>query len=282
MPMEHRPLSEKFGSEVVGIDLSAELSEETVNDIKALWGQRQLLLFRSQDLSEADEVAFSRRLGDLEIHIRREYLSKSHPEILYVSNIVEDDRPIGILSDTEVGWHYDQIYLPKPAVGSLLYACKLPSSGGQTSFADMSAAFEALPDDMRAKLDGKRAVQSYAAFNAAYSVPTNKVQKQKSPDIEQPLIRTHPMTGRKALYICPGMTIEIVGMDPAESRETLDYLFDWCVRPEFVYSHNWQPGDALLWDNASTMHRREPFNSSEERLMKRTTILPPDDLARPF
>jgi len=129
---------------------------------------------------------------------------------------------------------------------------------------------------------GCLANQSYEAFNQAYSVPTNNEQKARSPDIHHPLVRTHPVTGRKALYLCPGMTTEIVGWDRQESAEMLEFLFDWTTRPEFVYSHQWQPGDALMWDNACTMHRRDPFDPQHARLMKRTTILPPAQLAAPF
>ena len=268
-----RPLSSSFGAEILGIDLSKDISAMDQMVISELWAKHQLLLFRGQSLGEEDLVRTSRYIGDLEIHIRREYLSEENPEILLVSNIKKDGRSVGILSDTEVGWHYDQIYLPRPAVGSMLMAVKLPSSG---------AAFEALPDEIKTKINGTKAVQSYEAFNAQFSVATNKTQKKLSPDIEQPLVRTHPISGRKALYICPGMTTQIVGMDAHESAEMLDYLFNWSVRPEFVYTHNWQKGDVLLWDNASTMHRREPFDGNDERLMKRTTILPPEDLAVPF
>jgi len=277
-----RKLSSSFGIEISGIDLSKDISAMDQMVIRELWAKHQLLLFRGQSLREEDLVRTSRYIGDLEIHIRREYLSDENPEILLVSNIKKDGRSVGILSDTEVGWHYDQIYLPRPAVGSMLMAVKLPSSGGQTSFADMTAAFEALPDEIKSKINGTKAVQSYEAFNAQFSVTTNKTQKKLSPDIEQPLVRTHPISGRKALYICPGMTTQIVGMDAHESAEMLDYLFDFSVHPKFVYTHNWQMGDVLLWDNASTMHRREPFDGNDERLMKRTTILPPEDLAVPF
>ena len=227
-------------------------------------------------------MGFSRQFGDLEIHVRTEYLSPQHPEILYVSNMKKDGKLVGILSDTEVGWHYDQIYLPRPAVGSLLAAHTLPSTRGNTEFVDMAAAYAALPEDIKQKLEGKKATQSYEAFNRAYSVPTNDTQKRRSQDIDQPIVRTHPITGIKALYLCPGMTTRIVDLSEAESEEMLDYLFEWTVRPEFVYSHEWQAGDCLMWDNACTMHRRDPFDQNEERLMKRTTILPPAELAVPF
>ena len=158
----------------------------------------------------------------------------------------------------------------------------LPPEGGNTEFADMCAAWDALPEETQTRLDGCLANQSYEAFNKAYSVPTNKKQKALSPDIQHPIVRTHPVTHRKALYLCPGMTTEIVGWDPEKSAEMLEFLFDWTTRPEFVYSHSWQSGDALMWDNACTMHRRDPFDPKHARLMKRTTILPPADLAVPF
>ena len=278
---ETRALGATFGAEVLDFLISSRASSEDITAIKTLWAEHKLLLFRNQVLDESTLVNFSQVFGALEIHVRTEYLSPDHPEILYVSNIQKNGQKVGILADTEVGWHYDQIYLPRPAVGSLLMAHTLPPEGGNTEFADMTAAYEELPESVKKRLSNARAVQSYEAFNQAYSVPTNKEQKKKSPDIEHPIVRTHPITGRKALYLCPGMTTEIVGWDPAESREMLDYLFEWSIQPRYVYSHAWQPGDALLWDNACTMHRRDPFDQNHERLMKRTTILPPQELAVP-
>lgn len=282
MHIETTPLSPTFGAEVHGVRISGDCDDATIDAVKDLWAQRKLLLFREQSPSEAELVAFSRRLGRLEIHVRTEYLSPEHPEVLYISNIKENGREIGILAENEVGWHYDQIYLPKPAVGSLLCAVKLPPEGGSTYFADLAAAYEALPEEMKDRLEGKRAIQSYEAFNRAYSVPTSKEQKKKTQDIDQPVIRTHPITGKPALYLCPGMTTRILGMTETESRETLDFLFDWIVLEEFVYQHDWRLGDCLIWDNACTMHRRDPFDPQYQRLMKRTTILPPEALAVPF
>lgn len=276
-----RSLGDTFGAEVVNFKIEADTPAAETQSIKSLWAQHKLLLFRHQTLDESTLVDFSRHFGDLEIHVRTEYLSPEHPEILYVSNMQQNGKKMGILADTEVGWHYDQIYLPQPAVGSLLMAHTLPPDGGNTEFADMTAAYEELPEHVKARLEGARAVQSYEAFNKAYSVPTNSDQKKRSPDIEHPIIRKHPITGCKALYLCPGMTTEIAGWDAAESRDMLDYLFAWTIQPRYVYSHAWQPGDALLWDNACTMHRRDPFDQNHNRLMKRTTILPPKELAVP-
>lgn len=280
---EIRPLAASFGAEVPGAALRAAADDaDSFAALRTLWHQHKLLLFRDLVADEADLVRFSRLFGELEIHVRREYLSADNPEILLVSNQQRDGRDIGILKDREVGWHYDQIYLPKPAVGSLLYAVTVPPEGGNTWFADMGAAYDLLPPDTRAKINGRLAVQSYEHFNRAFSVPTNDEQKRNTPDQHHPLVRTHPYTGRKALYICPGMTTQIVGLDEADSAATLAGLFEWCEQAMFLYQHEWRPGDALLWDNACTMHRRDPFDPGYDRLMKRTTILPDADLAVPF
>lgn len=281
MTFSTRPLGTTFGAEVSGIDLAMPVDAKAAGALRALWQTHALLLFRAQQLAEKDLVAFSRNFGPLEIHLRREYLSPENPEILYVSNLKKDGRPIGILADTEVGWHYDQIYLPRPAVGSLLYSVIIPQDRGATSFADMSAAYAALPEGTKRRIEGRKAVQSYAAFNRVYSVPTSEEQRKKSPDIEHPLVRTHPYTGKKALYICPGMTIRVVGLGEQESADLLAELFEWATQPRFVYTHTWKLGDALLWDNACTMHRREPFDGTQQRLMKRTTILPDPAVAVP-
>ncbi len=277
-----KPLGKTFGAEVCGIDLSMPLDAKAAQEVRDLWLAHELLLFRGQKLEEKNLVEFSRNFGPLEIHLRREYLSPENPEVLYVSNLKKEGRPIGILADTEVGWHYDQIYLPRPAVGSLLYSVIIPPDRGATSFADMSAAYAALPERTKERIEGRKAVQSYEAFNRSYSVPTSDEQRRKTPDIEHPLVRTHPYTGRKALYICPGMTTRIAQLDENESADLLAELFAWATQPRFVYTHTWQLGDALLWDNACTMHRREPFDGTQQRLMKRTTILPDPAVAAPF
>lgn len=279
--METRPL-ENFGAEVIGVDLARDHDAATVDALRWLWADHGLLLFRDQSLEEKDIVAFSGMFGDLEIHVREEYLSPDHPEILIVSNLKKNGEPIGILSDHEVGWHHDQIYQEHPAVGSLLYSVKIPPSGGNTSFCNLAAAYAALPDDRKAALEGLRGMHSYAYFNKQWSEPTNAKQQAMTPDVTHPLIRTHPITGQKAIYADPGMTAGVEGMPEDEATALLQELYDWCLQPQFLYDHAWRLGDALMWDNASTMHRRGEFDPTAERLMKRTTILPPADLAVPF
>ncbi len=278
--IEIRPL-QPFGAEIRGIDLDTDHDAATIAAIRRAWAEHGVILFRGQRLDESDIVRFSARFGKLEIHVRREYLSRDHPELLLVSNVHDNGRPVGILGDHEVGWHHDQSYLPRPALGSLLYAVTLPAGGGNTCFADLAGAYEALPPAMKRRLEGLRAVHSYAYFNGTWSEPTSDAQARATPDVTHPVVRTHPETGRKALYVDPGMTPRICDLPEDESRALLDELFAWCTRPEFVYEHRWRPGDALMWDNASTMHRRGEFDPREQRLMKRTTILPPAERAVP-
>lgn len=270
-----------FGLEIKGLDLRMSCDQATIERVRDLWAEHGVLVFRDQSLDEADVVRFSACFGKLEIHVRQEYLSPTHPELLIVSNVREGDRPIGILGDHEVGWHHDQSYLARPALGSLLYAVELPPSGGHTCFADLAGAYEALPQAMQQRLEGLRAVHSYAYFNGTWSEPTSAEQRQRTPDVTHPVVRTHPYTGRLALYVDPGMTPCISGLPEDESRALLDELFAWCTRPEFVYEHRWRLGDAVMWDNASTMHRRGEFDPAHRRIMKRTTILPPAERAVP-
>ena len=279
--MEIRPLK-SFGIEVIGVDLSHTQDPDAVAYMHQLWADNGLLLFRNQRLEECEVVRFSRLFGELEIHVREEYLSPNHPELLIVSNVKKNGKPIGILSDHEVGWHHDQIYLPRPAVGSLLYSVKIPDSGGNTAFCDQAGAYEALPDSKKRELEGVRAVHSYEYFNRQWSEPTSEMQKKRTPDVTHPLVRTHPISGRRAIYADPGMTSGIEGMNKTDGHAFLNELYDWCLQPQFLNEHKWRLGDAVMWDNASTMHRRGEFDPNAERIMKRTTILPPSQMAVPI
>ncbi len=277
-----RPLSETFGAEVMGVTLSGAMDSDTFNQIQALWLRYELLLFRDQAISKNDQVGFTRLFGPLERHVREEWLNETHPEILHVTNMKKNGKAIGALGDSDVGWHYDQIYMPTPAVGSLLYAVTIPDEGGSTFFSDMTAAYLRLPQHLKTLVEGRTAIQSFAAFNALHTDDVNKIKTTLASDIPHPLVRTHPVTGRKALYLCPGFTTRICGLPEDESAAALEEILEWCIRPEFIYRHDWQLGDALLWDNACTMHRRDPFDGQCERLMHRTTILPEPQNAVPF
>jgi len=280
--LQTRPITDTFGAEIQDIQLTADMDDTIFGKIRESWADHKLLLFRGQNLSEGGLIAFSRRFGKLEIHMRQEWLSRDHPEVLVLSNMKVDGKPIGGLANSEINWHYDQIYLPRPAVGSLLFSVSIPPEGGSTYFADMCGAYAALPSQLKSKVEGRQAVQSYDNFNTGHTIKTKDTIKKKTPDVTHPIVRMHPITGRPALYVCPGMTTQIVGLDEDENRAVLDELFAFSTQPEFVYRHDWQVGDAILWDNACTMHRRDDFDNKYDRLMKRTTILPPEHLAVPF
>lgn len=284
MTISIRPLKPSFGAEVLGASRVRGKPDWLFRTLNYLWGQHRVLLFRDCDFSEAEQVEFSSMFGALEVHGRIEYNSKEHPQLLYITNKkYPDGKPMGGLSNNEAGWHFDQSYLPRPALGSMLYAVEVPPSGGNTSFGDLYGAYDALPEAMKQRLDGMKAVHSYDQFNRQYSEPANNFQRNRS-SLEEvhPVIRTHPITLRKALYVSPSVITHFVGLPANESDALLKELSDLMTRPEFVYEHEWRPGDAILWDNACTIHRREKFSDNSIRFMRRTTIRPPEEVAVPF
>jgi taurine dioxygenase len=218
------------------------------------------LFFRNQHISEADQVRFTSYFGRPVEHVR-EQPDRPIKEIFYISNIVENGQPIGALGNEELTFHSDLSYLPQPGRISVLYAVELPKVGGATQWCNCYAAYDALEEDIKARLRGLRAVHRHA------------IDSQNHPTtVTQPVVRTHPETGRKALFISPQFTQYIVGLNHEESRVLLDRLFSHMTQPQFVWTHEWQLGDVVMWDNRPTMHRREPFPARERRLLKRTQI----------
>jgi alpha-ketoglutarate-dependent taurine dioxygenase len=233
------------------------------------------LVFRRQALSERELADFSALFGPLERVVRTEWASPAVPEIGLISNLKDGQaRPIGGLGDGELQWHSDQSYIMKPATGAALYAVELPPEGGKTSWVDLAGAYAGLPDKLRRLVEGRHGVFSYVKRLAGYQgvdrVISSEAQR-KTPPVLHPLVHTHP-TGRKALYLDSTTTIGIAGMDAASGSALLDEIYSFATRPEFVYRHKWQVGDVVMWDNGATMHRREPFDPTARRLMKRTTI----------
>lgn len=272
-----------FVAAVSGFTLDDLLKEGLRRRLHYLWLKHQVLVFRGLDADNEPQLTdLSRIFGELEVHSRAEYLSTAVPELLYISNLKDGDRKIGVLGDGEAGWHTDQTYRPKPALGCLLAAAIIPAEGGDTSYADMYRAYDALPASLKLRLEGLKAAHSYEYFNNQYSEPANQTQRASGTDQVHPIIRVHPITGRKAIYVTKNIAPYIIGLSREESADILNELYDRCFRPEFVYRHKWSLGDGVLWDNACVMHRRESFDPADRRLMKRTTIRPPEDVAIPF
>ena len=276
MLLESRPLYDSFAREVLGLRLWEPLDDSTLDQLRNLWADHPVLVFRRQALSEQELAGFSALFGPLEHVVRTDWASPMVPEVGLISNLKDGQaRPIGGLGDGEIQWHSDQSYMMNPATGAMLYALELPAEGGTTSWVDLCAAYAGLPDPLKRMVEGRRAVFSYVKRLAGYQGVDQVISeeaKRKTPPVLHPLVHTHPMTGRKALYLDSTTTIGIDRMDDFSGAALLDEIYAFATRPEFVYRHHWRVGDVVMWDNGFTMHRREPFDPGARRLMKRTTI----------
>jgi taurine dioxygenase len=281
--LRFRRLGRDFVAEVENVDLSQDLRPGTIAELKKIWWDNSLLVFRNQDITPDRHVAFSRHFGTLLRHTVDEWLLPSQPEILVLSN-----RGRGGVSPVENGgayWHSDVSYDAMPPIGSILHAVIVPPVGGHTLFADMYAAYAALEPDTKADLEHLSAVHNFRnrymmmAANGARPLPTDeKVAEWRN--VEHPVVLVHPETNRKALYVNEGFTIAIKGKSERQSAELLKRLFEHSVQDRFVYEHSWQAGDVIMWDNRCTIHRAMPYDSSRyERTMQRTTIRAERDMA---
>ena len=265
----------------IACDLAQDIDEATFREIEHAFHDNIVVFFRRQNLSNERHIEFSRRFGEPEIHIVKKYLLPDSPEILLISNI-RDDRGEHIgLADAGFTWHSDTSYRRRPSRCSLLYAKEVPQRGGRpigdTVFANTVAAYEALPESMKKRLARLKAVHRYSARRRVAASPRPKLTRQQveeTPDIAHPIVRTHPYTGRKSLYVTAGECIGIEGMPDDEALDLVAELDSHCVRPEFLYRHKWKVGDLLMWDNTSSMHLAIcDYALPERRLMHRTTVI---------
>jgi taurine dioxygenase len=273
--LQIKPASEHVGAEISDVNLAASLSNDTFEKIEGAYNGYSLLIFRDQQLGPEQQIAFARRFGELEISPRTQFALPGYPEILVLSNIIENGKPIGN-ADAGRTWHTDMSYTKTPPRGSLLYAREIPiekgRSLGDTVFASAAAAFESLPEGEQASLLGLRAIHRGSAKKYA---PGSKLADMVKdiPDVEHPVIRTHPATGRKAIYVCEGECVGIRGMADEESLPLIKRLADLVTRPEFCYRHRWRAGDLLMWDNATTQHLAiSDYQLPLRRLMHRVTV----------
>lgn len=269
------------GAEILGIDLSQHLDDATFMHIVDLWHEHEVLFFREQKLTPEQHVAFSRRFGELELHVRKDCCRPGYHELFVVSNIVVDGKPIGS-QDAGLFWHSDLCYLAVPSRGSLFYAYEVPhdASGkalGDTKFASATAAYNALSQATQDQLTGRKAVQSYQKGyyrerNAGPRKALTAEQQARTPDVQHPIVRTHPFTGKKCLFLNEGYTARIAGMG-VEGDALLQQLITHATQPEFIYRHHWRVGDFLLWDNCSVQHQAvADYPPPLRRHMERTTL----------
>jgi len=273
----HPIVKAPLGAEVVGLDLSRPLSAHDFERLHRAHLDHHVLVFRDQHITPAQQVQFSRRFGPLQIHVLRNFQLAGHPEVLIVSNIRENGEPIG-LGDAGHFWHSDLSYKETPSLGSMLHAQELPEEGGDTLFANQHTAWDALPDHLKREVEGLQAEHWYLAKyeelrqKNPFRPKLTQAQIDEVKPVSHPVVRTHPETGRKALFVSEHFTTRILGISEQRSRELLDALFDHSTRAPYVYRHQWRPHDMVFWDNRSLMHLAAGCPDHLRRKLYRTTI----------
>jgi taurine dioxygenase len=277
MPVTVEPLTPTVGAKISGVDL-AQLSDAEFAPIEQAWNRYGALLFRDQTLTDDDLLAFSRRFGELDPPPNQEHGRQSpegYPDIYVVSNVLDDKgAPIGALGAGEAVWHTDMSYLALPPDASMLYSLEVPPAGGDTWVLGMQAAWATLPDALRTQVRGRR-IKHDGTYNSGGYLRkgvTPSDDPHQAPGAWHPAVIAHPSTGVPSLYLGRRRNSYVEGLAPTESEALLDALWAHIERPDLRYQHRWRVGDLLLWDNRSTMHRRDPFDNATRRVMHRTQI----------
>lgn len=282
MALSIHPFDAALGAEVRGLDLSRPIGDSDFSVVEQAYETRSVLLFRDQRITPEQHIEFSRRFGKLEIHVLDQWRHSRHPEILIVSNIMDEGRHVGVPHAGRY-WHTDLSYMQAPSRGSLLYAIEIPHeqghSLGDTRFTSTVAAYEALPDDVKARIENLRATfslshhRSKLMADGADRSPLTDEQQAKVPVAVHKVVQVHPVTGRKCLFVNEGHTVEILDLPQDEGRALLDMLCRHVTRPEFVYRHRWRVGDVLMWDNVATQHIATfDYALPQRRYLHRTTL----------
>lgn len=272
--LELLPLKHRIGVEARGIDVNA-ISDDDFSRVYDAWIDSTILLIRGQSMTAEQQVALSDRFGDRVTYTRPEFSAQTEADILVLSNIRKDGRLIGSPVSGRV-WHTDGHYLQSPPAGSLLYAVKTPPEGGDTLFANQIAAYADLPIPVKEQIADLEVVISRVQsrpYNYPDRPPPTAEERAEWADIAHPIVRRHTVSGEKALYAGGNVPWHIVGMKPAESLPLITFLQEFSVQDQYVYRHKWQPGDILVWDNRSALHKATWYDGTRyERLMYRTTL----------
>ena len=273
-----KPASRALGIEIQGLDLSKPVSRQVVGELKNLLAQNCLLLFRNQRLTPEEHIAFSRNFGELQPHILKDFNMGKHPELFVISNVKEGGKAVGRAGAGQY-WHTDVSYTAEPSLGSIMYAIEVPETGGDTMFANMYKAYEWLSKPLQRLLHGLEAEHDFAHSQVTqiatkgYTRTATAAEIASVPPVRHPVVRLHPESRRPALYVNVGFTTRILGLEAAESRAVLDFLFSHSTQPALVYRHRWQVGDVVFWDNRSAMHCAiDDYSEDDRRHMVRTTI----------
>jgi alpha-ketoglutarate-dependent taurine dioxygenase len=274
-----RPLAPGIGAEIGGLDLGGPLDDETMARVRRVWLDHVIALFPGQELNVERQIAFSRRIGELELINMSSLQLPGRPEIYQVTNLDIDgnvmppEHPIMQTNRDNQRWHSDSSFKRVPATASLLYAYVVPEAGGETAFANMAAAYDALDAAVKRRIDGLIAVHDfYWSRREIERDAFTEAERQALPPVRHPVARVHPETGCKAIYV-GSHTESIEGMDWEEGRALIDSLIAHATRPEFTYTHKWRPGDLIIWDNRAALHRGLPFDAKQQkRRLHRTTV----------
>lgn len=272
------PLSPVLGAEISGLDITKDPTPDVVEEIRGIWREHIVLVFRGQDLTLEQQLRFAANFGRLGERKRvstafkksTEGLYQTDPYSLLVSNIKVDGKPIGAFGEGDMWFHIDSGYAERPYKYTFLYGLELPSTGGNTLFSNGYMAYEALSEDIKRKIAGRKALHIHE-YKRSEKVDTSG-DISGSPHWYHPVAVTHPETGRKALFVDRLMTSAIEGMDPTESEKLLNQLFDHAENPDFIFEHVWRLKDFVMWDNRCVTHGRSYFPKDENRLLRRCTI----------
>lgn len=271
------PTDAALGAEVTDIDLDGPIDADTTEEIRMALCEHGVLVFPGQGISPEAQVTLTRQLGEPEVHVLSNFSLPGMPEVFIVSNVRKNGKPVGAINAGQY-WHSDLSYTAQPTFASMLHAKQVPPGRGETMFANMVRAYETLPPDARARIEGRRAVHDYAlAYETVFAGNPDRTltpeQASEVPPVEHPIVRIQPETGRKALYVNPGFTRRIVEMDENKSRETLEFLFDHATDPNNIYTHRWHDGDFVMWDNRVTMHKAlSNYGAEDARYLLRTSV----------
>ncbi|HEY2530902.1 MAG TPA: TauD/TfdA family dioxygenase [Xanthobacteraceae bacterium] len=279
MAVQIKNLSAALGAEVADVDLSRPLLQADIGAIEAAWRERFVVVFHGQNLSDPQLIAFSENFGELDPPGPNPYgepFNKEHPELNVISNVVENGKPVGNLGDGEAVWHADMTYVDVPPRAAVLHALEVPpaEAGGNTYFANMFAAYESLPTDLKKAVEGKIAVHDASRNSAGMLRKGYKevADVRETVGARHPLVRTDPKTGRKALFLGRRPNAYVLGLEIADSEALLDALWAHATQPRFAMCHEWKVGDVLMWNNLSVLHRRDAFDPKTRRVMHRSQI----------
>ena len=269
-----------LGAEVRGVDMRAPLTAAAFGELHDLWMRHLVLVFPGQHMTDGEHVAFTRHFGEPEIFHQQIIRSQRVPEIFRVSNVDDDgnlmppEHPTVQQVSLAQLWHTDSSYRTIPCTGALLHGVEVSRTGGETQFTNMYLVYEALPDSLRRQVEGRKARHNFGKLHTLRELkPLTEAERAAMPPVWQPMVRRHPVTGRKSLYISPIYNDEVEGMSPAASTQLIQDLTGFAAEARFVYRHRWETDDVLLWDNRCTLHAVTPHDPRERRVMHRTTIV---------